>query len=319
MYNVSEYLEDCLRSIVEQTYDNLEILLIDDGSTDDSHAICERWLEKDKRITLQHQNNSGVSTARNRGLDHANGHYVVFVDADDMLEPCAIETYVKNMEACDAQLLIGEYKSNVPISRTEKYSDKVVEMSRNQAIVHLLLPRGMNGSVWAKTFVRSVIEENKIRFDAQIRYCEDVLFVYRYVQACTKIIYIPDELYLYVIRKESTMSQPVRSVNDKRLDICKVFKIISDEARAEGADYQKMAVSRYVYQTCRILPSLTRFESGSALVKKMKKEIRPYYMSFLADSTYSIKSRIASVCKYISPALMYKLSGDVGRAKHMHR
>ena len=83
VYNVDKYLERCILSIVQQTYRNLEIILIDDGSTDDSGKICDSWAERDERIVVEHIQNSGVATARNTALDIANGEYIAFIDADD--------------------------------------------------------------------------------------------------------------------------------------------------------------------------------------------------------------------------------------------
>lgn len=92
VYNVAEYLDDCLHSVVAQTYPILETILIDDGSTDASGAMCDRWAKRDKRITVLHQENLGLSAARNAGLDHATGEYILFVDPDDTVAPTYAES-----------------------------------------------------------------------------------------------------------------------------------------------------------------------------------------------------------------------------------
>ena len=98
VYNVEKYLEKCLDSVVEQTYRNLEIILVDDGSTDNSGAICDRYAQKDSRVVVIHQKNGGLSKARNVGIDTATGKYISFIDSDDYVGSCYIETLYKEIK-----------------------------------------------------------------------------------------------------------------------------------------------------------------------------------------------------------------------------
>ena len=105
VYNVAEYLSRCVDSILAQSYENLQIILVDDGSTDDSGKICEEYAKKDARIQVIHQNNGGLSSARNAGLDLASGEYIGFVDSDDWIEPEMYAEMLARMEKYDAQLV----------------------------------------------------------------------------------------------------------------------------------------------------------------------------------------------------------------------
>lgn len=109
MYNVEKYLEECLQSVAIQTYKNLEIVVIDDGSSDESGVICDAFAARDARVKVIHQKNQGVSAARNVGLDNAQGEFVFFVDSDDMVEPNAVETLSTIQEESNADLVIGMY------------------------------------------------------------------------------------------------------------------------------------------------------------------------------------------------------------------
>ena len=115
VYNVGNYLDRCMKSIVNQTYKNLEIILVDDGSTDQSAELCDRWAEKDERISVVHQNNGGLSNARNTGLDRAKGEYLTFIDSDDIVSHLLIEKLVLKSESesadisiCDVQHIFSE-------------------------------------------------------------------------------------------------------------------------------------------------------------------------------------------------------------------
>ena len=104
IYNVEKYLDRCVDSIINQTYKNLEIILVDDGSPDNCLAICDSWAEKDRRIKVIHKENGGVSSARNSALDIASGDYIGFVDSDDWIEPDMYEILIKNAKKYDADI-----------------------------------------------------------------------------------------------------------------------------------------------------------------------------------------------------------------------
>ena len=109
IYKVEPYLDQCVQSIVDQTYANLEIILVDDGSPDNCPAMCDAWAEKDSRIRVIHKANGGVSSARNAGLDMATGSYIAFVDADDWLEPAAVEILLEQAVSTGADIVVGNY------------------------------------------------------------------------------------------------------------------------------------------------------------------------------------------------------------------
>ena len=111
VYNVEKYVAECIESIIKQTYQNLEILLIDDGSTDNSGKICDKYAEKDKRIKIIHKENGGVSSARNLGLDLAQGEYIAFIDSDDFVSNKYIESLYSAIEHKDAEIVLSKYSN----------------------------------------------------------------------------------------------------------------------------------------------------------------------------------------------------------------
>ncbi len=198
VYNVEAYLPKCLDSIVGQTYKDLEILLIDDGSTDRGGEICDRYAQKDPRIRVFHTENHGLAAARNLGLDHAAGSYIAFVDSDDWIEPDMYETLFARAEKTGADVAACgcflEYAGAVEeIKRSER------TMSGTEA-VQALLHDEVGTAVWTKLWSARCFEN--IRFPTG-RIYEDTAVVYKLFASSNKICIIEKSMYHYLQREGS--------------------------------------------------------------------------------------------------------------------
>ncbi|WP_163318158.1 glycosyltransferase [Dysgonomonas sp. 520] len=205
VYNIEKLLNRCLDSVVGQTYTNLEIILIDDGSADSSPQICDQYAEHDLRIKVVHKENGGVSAARNLGLDIASGDYISFVDSDDWLEPDMYDTlvtYLKNdptdilrFNACKK----GEVFTSTHLSGNfegNRMTDEVVlSMIGSEKLGEIFLM----GVPWIYLYRREVIERNNIRFDVNLRRSEDRLFCITTMLYARKITFVKDVLYHYEV------------------------------------------------------------------------------------------------------------------------
>lgn len=220
VYNVAPYLEQCVRSILDQTYTCLEILLIDDGSTDGSDVICDELKEKNRRIKVFHQKNAGVSAARNAGLDHASGEYISFIDPDDFIKSKFYEVLVKNIEDCNAQC------SSIGHMRLYEETGESVIVSpagkrRILTGLEALDETGSKVDTWVgmpvnKLYLRSIIEERCMRFREDMRYNEDNEFCYRYLSYCGTVVRDTLPLYTYRIRKTSATFSMVSSFQNSK-------------------------------------------------------------------------------------------------------
>ena len=194
VYNVEKYLNRCVESILSQSFKDFEVLLIDDGSTDKSGAICDEYAKKDNRVKVFHKENGGVSSARNVGLDEADGEWILFVDSDDNIDRYYLSKFHQDsdMEVQGAVTInsIGNIKEG-----ELKYNDAVVE---NQCAEDAIL-RGLNTAPWAKCFCKSIIDTNDIRFDEDLSYGEDSIFIYKYLFFCSTIRYNSHIGYKYYI------------------------------------------------------------------------------------------------------------------------
>lgn len=205
VYNVEKYIEECVQSIQNQTEKGIEIILVDDGSTDRSSEICERLKETDDRIFVIHQKNQGVSVARNVGIEKATTDWVMFVDADDELVEGSGVTLKKAMNESQADLCLFGHKvkgKNVIVSSEKRvFEGKQIENIRVEMLKHPT--KYMR--VWAKLFNRKRMIENGIRFDVDLRLAEDSDFTLQYSQHCKKIELYPECIYSYTINSSSVM------------------------------------------------------------------------------------------------------------------
>ena len=198
VFMVELYLDDCIQSIVNQTYSNLEIILIDDGSMDQCPQICDKWVEKDSRIIVIHKDNGGVSRARNTGMEKAKGSYIVFVDSDDYLEPLYIEYLYRAL--CDTGADISECRyrwypnhSKKTVVQTEM-SQPVIQTAE-EALQIWARPRfqDFNLVVWNKMYRRELVRG--VNFAAGYDGGEDALFTCHVFGKCKKIARIDNVLY----------------------------------------------------------------------------------------------------------------------------
>ena len=196
IYNAEQWLERCVDSIVAQTYTDWELLLIDDGSTDRSGDICDRYAASDPRIQAFHKPNGGVSSARNLGLDHAQGEWITFVDSDDYVFPCWLENFIRNSSGVD--MVVQGFKTSYAYEAM--YNKDVHGVSYKGSCKEGLLELFKNkylGYLWVKLFRTDIIRENHIRFDTKISLQEDDNFVLQYVTYAKQMVSIEDIGYMY--------------------------------------------------------------------------------------------------------------------------
>ena len=209
IYNAEKYLPRCLDSIINQTYSNLEIILINDGSSDASGNICDSYAKEDSRVKVIHQSNAGVSAARNAGLDIATGDYISFVDPDDWIESNMYEVLVGTIQDKEIDILrFNAYRKGEIINKLPfrgEYSNKELEEKILLPLIGAEKFGGMFilGVLWLHLYKREVIEDNHIRFNPQLRRCEDRLFTLSSIIHAKSILFVDEVLYHYEVYDNS--------------------------------------------------------------------------------------------------------------------
>lgn len=211
VYNVEPYLDRCMRSILGQTYKNLEIILVDDKSNDRSNEMCLEY-ESDTRVNVVHGENGGLSGARNKGLDVAHGKYVVFIDSDDYIEINMIENLYQCMLDNGADTVIGGFRraiGNRIEIRENIFAGLVYDNTediKNKVLKKMLASNGedhIEMSVWKVLFSMDIIQSEHLRFPDKKYLCEDIIFDFDYYLRCKKLVMSEDTGYCYCLNGES--------------------------------------------------------------------------------------------------------------------
>ena len=210
IYDVEKHLNRCVESVVNQTYKNLEIILVDDGSPDKCPEICDEWAMKDSRIKVIHKENGGISSARNAGLEVCSGEYIAFVDSDDWIELEMYSILIKAIkDNCAEMAIAGRY--DVFESTDLKISGRCPEVCGvylpNEILPKMLLGQHYDSAVWDKLYHSSLWKV--IRFPNGKIY-EDVAIMYKVVLSCKKIVTVTNLLYNYYHREDSIVTSKFR-------------------------------------------------------------------------------------------------------------
>ena len=217
VYNVEKYLEKCLESIIKQTYENLEIIIVDDGSTDNSLHICRKWDKRDPRITIIHKENEGLGFARNTGLQHASGDYILFIDSDDFISNNMVEKLYDNLKNAEADTVycgLNRYFSDEHIIQYPPKCGKQIYL-QDEVIDKVLLEMigtipnekedmNMEVSVWHSLYSMDIIRKYNVLFPSErVFMSEDISFHIDYLRYAKKVSFITDCLYFYRLNENS--------------------------------------------------------------------------------------------------------------------
>lgn len=216
VFNAERYLERTIEYLRNQTYENIEIILVDDGSTDSSPQICDKACKEDERIKCIHKQNAGVSAARNDGMNAAIGEYIMFCDADDIPSERWVQRFYEVISISNSDNVISGYYAESHGLKTEYiYSyDKII--GRNHIQHRIIMTMSMwgyapnneklervNGGIWNRIYKKELIEKNGLVFDEKVIIAEDVLFNIEYLNCSEKVVFIEECLYTYIFNPES--------------------------------------------------------------------------------------------------------------------
>lgn len=320
-YEVAPWIAKCLDSIRKQTYQNLEVIVIDDGSADGTGKLCEEIAQWDTRISVIRQSNQGVSAARNRGLSLAHGKYICFVDGDDFLNPGYIQTLYSSMQIPDVQMAVcgfQEDEENGQIRRVLKPSPDVLDADKLLSMIFFHDEIGR--SLWNKMLVRKIIADNKILFSGKYLVGEDMLFLIRYLQKAHHISISNTIGYHYLWRKGSAMQK-------QKWDACYYRSRRSWIEALKSAEKllhkQKEALNQlHFYQILvyyRILCESASLTGNSKKKSNMEhllhSYVRKYGLQTILSGNLEFHTAAGMFLCWISPRLQVSLA-KAGRHKH---
>ena len=279
VYNTASFLERCIDSILSQSYNDLEVLLIDDGSTDDSGAICDRYADRDGRVRVIHKENGGVSSARNKGLDNAKGEWICFVDSDDELMSTGLELFGKGISSAVDMVMAG-YKTYDDDNNCQLvYSNETCVsyiISSQQAISELFAPTHYKyqGYVFTKLFRASVIKDHSLRFNEEVFFNEDRLFVAQFICTAKRdVFYTTSPTYKYYLHQGSVMSSLREKFNPKFITDFDAQTTIRGLIRATYSDKRILDLADWgLYNSYRMIVKLSK--KSEERIKEQVRQVR---------------------------------------------
>ena len=261
VYNVEQYLPKCLASIVNQTLNDIEIICVNDGSTDNCPKILEEFKSKDDRIKIINKENGGVSIARNAGLEIASGEYIGFIDADDYIDENFFELLYNEAKENDADVACGGIKREND-GQTHFFINYSQMVITNDIYDKINFSKIVQFSfVWNKIFRHSFLKENELKFMPNVNF-EDIIFSAQFTMKSDILVCVPNTFYHYVKRNES-ISQHM-DIFDIRNDMLYSLKFMCNYFKEAGIDFNKLPVLSEIYQRVR----------NEKVIKKEKEEIK---------------------------------------------
>ena len=267
VYNVEKYLRKCIESIINQTYENLEIILIDDGSTDESGEICDEVKNKDKRIIVIHKKNGGLSDARNVGIDNANGKYITFIDSDDYVEKNYIELLYNTISQYDADMSIVSHRVIYEKNNIDKSTGKVFCATKQEILKMLLYDNGIDTSAWGKLYKETLFKDVKFPVG---RLFEDSATIYKLIDKSEKIAVCSKPVYNYIIRNNSISNE---KFSEKKLDLILSTEEMTNYIKNKYPELEKACDRRLMYA---YLSTLTQLAKSKVKNKKMQRKLMEY-------------------------------------------
>ncbi len=279
VYNVEKYIRRCVDSLINQTYNNLEIILVDDGSPDNSGAICDEYAEMDRRVKVIHKENGGVSSARNVGLDNVHGKYVGFVDADDYIDLHMYEVLYDNLVNNDADISMGIYAmENSAGEFIPHYNHDVLDVfDKAQTISEMLRQVKYTCSLCDKIFSVKLI--GNLRFDETVSHNEDLLFAYQLMKESNRAVYMSSPMYYYC-NNEQSASRVVFS--DKNTTMLKAQTIVLEDIKENLSEIYDVALTEYVKTVIFNLNTIAKSGyQNKEYIEKLRKIVKDNLKFFL--------------------------------------
>lgn len=303
VYNVEEYLDKCVESIVNQTYKNLEILLVDDGSPDKCPEMCDEWAKRDNRIKVVHKQNGGLSSARNVGLDNCTGEYVGFIDSDDWIDLKFFETLYNNLIEDDADIsVVGVWKvfETGMKSQTEKFTRR--SFTGEETLENFLYMRNnLAGGVTDKIF--------KIELFDGVRFPLGLIAEDRYVHAViyskiNKLAFDPTPMYYYLTRENSICTSDLNPHTFDRIEIVKMICEYLDSINyndEKAVEYFKMKGYHDVLYKLLIIQAPKKY------IKEYKKKTRKYFWKTISNNEISTGFKLKYICSCFMPIIYERM------------
>jgi glycosyltransferase involved in cell wall biosynthesis len=271
IYNIKSYLEKCMESLFAQTYKHLEIIMVDDGSTDGSEKLCDEYLAKDNRVRVFHKKNGGLSDARNYGIERSDGEYITCVDPDDFVDKDYVEYLYHLLNKFGCKMSICQHRVVFESGKIEEKGFSGAEvLSNKRCIERMLYHDVVDTSAWAKLYHKSLFDT--VQYPVG-KLFEDIATTYKLMLQCDKIAVGYQSKYNYIIRSNSIVNA---KFNPKKLDLLEMTDNMGKEVLTVYPDLEKAVLRRRVYARFSTLNQM----SGVKGLEEKRQEIIDFIMKY---------------------------------------
>lgn len=306
VFNIEKYLERCVESLINQKYSNLEIILVDDGSTDQSAAICDHYMNRDSRVTVIHKVNGGLSDARNAALEVAKGDYISLVDGDDYVSKYYISNLVTALEVANAEMSMSWFENviedRIPSNTPSEVNESEIEvMNAHDCVKRLLYQDYVETSACGKLYKKDLFYNLKYPVG---KLYEDILVTYETIRRSQKIALIKNVDYYYFQRRNSIQYQKF-TIN--KLDAVKHIKMLELNVSKDYPDLTTAAACRVFSVVSNIYFQVDNSNEYQDIKKQLWALIKQYRKIILKDASARKKARAGAFLSYLGPSLMSKI------------
>jgi glycosyltransferase involved in cell wall biosynthesis len=277
VFNAFEYLPMCVDSLLEQSYKNIEIILVDDGSFDGSETLCDKYAVADSRVKVFHKENGGQSSARNLGLRNVTSQWVTFVDADDYVEGNYVEELLSLVGSYGADISIGSFTFVTPRKSTNRSTGELEIMTGERAIKRMLLDDGFDMGPWAKLYRTKYFKKYSF---PEGKFFEDSLLTYQILSEATRVVFRSTSIYRYMCRPASTVRG---DFNEHKLDLIEMTKKAEAFISAKYPNLAAVAHRRVIW---------AYFSTLNQVLKSGTRDQIQYYAPDMAEYLLSQKNFI---------------------------
>lgn len=303
IYNTGKYLKKCLDSIVNQSYRNLEIILINDGSTDNSLNICNEYKKKDNRIKVLNKKNEGVSSARNDGIELSTGKYIVFIDPDDYVSNKHIEMLYDCIINNNVDLVISNGIDVLEDGTILK--NKITNnffMTKEQCLKELLIDKKFNNVCWGNIYKKEILR--KCKFNCNYRIAEDLDFLYKYIKNLNSAYFLGENTYYWLKREGSATNSKYTDKWNDELEICKY--IINDTSNISEV-LNKYAKGKYIKVNIK---QAERFNLNKKQIELFRSNIKVYKDEILNHKEFSKIYKLKMIL-FLKSYTLFKLTLNI--------
>ncbi len=288
VYNVEAYIRRCVESVIIQSYDNLEIILINDGSTDCSGKICDEYTKGDRRIKVIHKENGGLSDARNVGLNVSLGDYIAFIDSDDFVSQVYIQRLHDLLVTYDADIsVVNKYNfSNCKKIKIREKTPRIKCYNGVSAIEDMWYQRNIINASWGKLYKKVLFQQ--IRFPLGKMY-EDLGTTYKLFYLSEKIVYSSEKLYYYFQREDSIMNRKFTLKNMDRIEICEE---ILEWSERNCKELKEAAIARFFLSNMQVLREIPSINEYQEQIQYISDNIRKYRMQVMHNKKVKLINRV---------------------------